>query len=37
VGSPDNAEELGRSVARELLELGARELMNVTEAGDADV
>ncbi|MCQ4121948.1 hydroxymethylbilane synthase [Rhodococcus tibetensis] len=37
VGSPDNAEELGRSVARELLELGARELMNVIEAGDADV
>ncbi|AII09128.1 hydroxymethylbilane synthase [Rhodococcus wratislaviensis] len=37
VGSPENAEELGRSVARELLELGARELMNVTEAGDADV
>ncbi|AOW93205.1 hydroxymethylbilane synthase [Rhodococcus sp. WMMA185] len=37
VGSPDNAEELGRSVARELLELGARDLMNITEAGDADV
>ncbi|WP_072690725.1 hydroxymethylbilane synthase [Rhodococcus marinonascens] len=37
VGSPDNAEELGRSVARELLELGARDLMNVTEPGDADV
>ncbi|BAH49971.1 hydroxymethylbilane synthase [Rhodococcus opacus] len=37
VGSPENAEELGRSVARELLELGARELMNVTEVGDADV
>ena len=37
VGSPENAAELGRSVARELLELGARELMNVTEAGDADV
>ncbi|MFZ2178817.1 MAG: hydroxymethylbilane synthase [Rhodococcus sp. (in: high G+C Gram-positive bacteria)] len=37
VGSPDDAEALGRSVARELLELGARGLMNVTEAGDADV
>ncbi|MEV0948037.1 hydroxymethylbilane synthase [Rhodococcus sp. NPDC049939] len=37
VGSPGDAEELGRSVARELLELGARDLMNVTEAGDADV
>jgi hydroxymethylbilane synthase len=30
VGAPGNAEELGRAVARELLELGARELMNVT-------
>ncbi|MFD4365904.1 hydroxymethylbilane synthase [Rhodococcus sp. NPDC058521] len=36
VGSPDRAEELGRSVARELLDLGARDLMNVTEGGDAD-
>ncbi len=27
VGAPERAEELGRAVARELLELGARELM----------
>ncbi|KJF23140.1 hydroxymethylbilane synthase [Rhodococcus sp. AD45-ID] len=37
VGAPDNAEELGRAVARELLELGARELMNVTTGEAADV
>ncbi|NLV80376.1 MAG: hydroxymethylbilane synthase [Rhodococcus sp.] len=33
VGSPDRAEELGRAVARELLDLGARELI-VTESSD---
>lgn len=32
VGSPSHAEELGRAVARELLELGARELMVAAEA-----
>ena len=37
VGAPGNAEELGRAVARELLELGARELMNVTTGEAADV
>ena len=37
VGAPGNAEELGRAVARELLELGARELMNVTSGEAADV
>lgn len=37
VGPPDRAEELGRALARELLERGARDLMNVTEGGDADV
>ncbi|GAA3172357.1 hypothetical protein GCM10020255_061780 [Rhodococcus baikonurensis] len=37
VGAPDKAEELGRAVARELLELGARELMNVTTGEAADV
>ncbi|MGB3372436.1 MAG: hydroxymethylbilane synthase [Rhodococcus sp. (in: high G+C Gram-positive bacteria)] len=31
VGSIDNAEELGRDLARELLDLGARELVAVTE------
>ncbi|KAA0022355.1 hydroxymethylbilane synthase [Antrihabitans cavernicola] len=31
VGSPDDAEKLGRDLARELLDLGARELMAVTE------
>ncbi|WP_032386196.1 hydroxymethylbilane synthase [Rhodococcoides fascians] len=31
VGSPDRAEELGRELARELLDLGARELVSVTE------
>ncbi|WP_241386484.1 hydroxymethylbilane synthase [Rhodococcus sp. CH91] len=40
VGAPDRAEELGRRVARELLELGARELMVehgiVPETGPAD-
>ena len=35
VGAPDKAEELGRAVARELLELGARELMNVDHTGEA--
>jgi hydroxymethylbilane synthase len=34
VGAPDRAEELGRAVARELLELGARELMSAAEAED---
>lgn len=37
VGSPTAAAELGRAVALELLELGARDLMNITEAGEADV
>lgn len=40
VGDPDEAEALGRRVARELLDLGARELMVsdgvVLEAGPAD-
>lgn len=36
VGSPERAEELGRVVARELLELGARDLMTSPERGDAD-
>lgn len=31
VVSPDRAEELGRELARELLDLGARELVSVTE------
>ncbi len=31
VGSLDNAEELGRDLARELLDLGARELVAITE------
>ncbi len=31
VGSPGRAEELGRELARELLDLGARELVSVTE------
>ncbi|AKE91032.1 MULTISPECIES: hydroxymethylbilane synthase [Rhodococcus] len=42
VGDPDRAEELGRAVARELLDLGARELMtsradDAPEQGTADV
>ncbi|MEU5842481.1 hydroxymethylbilane synthase [Rhodococcus sp. NPDC047139] len=40
VGAPERAEELGRRIARELLELGARELMVehgvVPETGPAD-
>ncbi|WP_433606907.1 hydroxymethylbilane synthase [Prescottella agglutinans] len=36
VGSPERAGELGRAVARELLELGARDLMTIAEEGDAD-
>ncbi|WFR73758.1 hydroxymethylbilane synthase [Prescottella defluvii] len=36
VGSPERADELGRAVARELLELGARDLMTIAEEGDAD-
>ena len=32
VGSPERADELGRAVARELLDLGARDLMTVAEA-----
>lgn len=35
VGSPDRAEELGRELARELLDLGARELVSVTEPAPA--
>ncbi|MFD4294359.1 hydroxymethylbilane synthase [Rhodococcus sp. NPDC058505] len=35
VGSPDRAEELGRAVARELLDLGARELMVAAERDGA--
>ncbi|MGU3436515.1 hydroxymethylbilane synthase [Actinomycetes bacterium M1A6_2h] len=31
VGKPSDADALGRAVARELLDLGARELVNVTE------
>ncbi|SDD62977.1 hydroxymethylbilane synthase [Rhodococcus tukisamuensis] len=31
VGPPDRAEELGRALARELLDLGARELMGVAD------
>ncbi|WP_433576977.1 hydroxymethylbilane synthase [Nocardia brasiliensis] len=31
VGAPENAEQLGRALARELLELGARELLSVPE------
>ncbi|WP_305092515.1 hydroxymethylbilane synthase [Prescottella sp. R16] len=36
VGAPDRADELGRAVARELLDLGARDLMTAAEDGDAD-
>ena len=36
VGSPARADELGRAVARELLDLGARDLMTIAEDGDAD-
>lgn len=36
VGSPERAEELGRELARELLDLGARELVSVTEPAQAD-
>ncbi|NKS73728.1 hydroxymethylbilane synthase [Rhodococcus hoagii] len=36
VGSPERADELGRAVARELLDLGARDLMTIAEDGDAD-
>ncbi|QNG19806.1 hydroxymethylbilane synthase [Rhodococcus triatomae] len=36
VGAPADAEALGRRVARELLELGARELMTASGDGDAD-
>lgn len=36
VGAPERAEELGRAVARELLELGARELMVTAEDGTDD-
>ena len=35
VGSPERAEELGRELARELLDLGARELVSVTEPAQA--
>ncbi|OZF46845.1 hydroxymethylbilane synthase [Rhodococcus sp. 14-1411-2a] len=35
VGSPDRAEALGRELARELLDLGARELVSVTEPAQA--
>ncbi|WP_433659836.1 hydroxymethylbilane synthase [Nocardia sp. CA-128927] len=31
VGSPANADELGRALARELLDMGARELLSVAE------
>ena len=41
VGSPERADELGRAVARELLELGARDLMTIAldngTDGGADV
>ncbi|NLG54428.1 MAG: hydroxymethylbilane synthase [Rhodococcus sp.] len=36
VGAPENAEALGRQVARELLELGARELMSTPIGGTDD-
>lgn len=36
VGSPERADELGRAVARELLDLGARDLMTIAEDDDAD-
>ncbi|RVW01173.1 hydroxymethylbilane synthase [Rhodococcus xishaensis] len=36
VGSPESADELGRALAHELLELGARDLMTIAEDGDAD-
>lgn len=36
VGSPDRAEELGRSLARELLDLGAKELIVDNEQWAAD-
>ncbi|QCQ92330.1 hydroxymethylbilane synthase [Rhodococcus sp. SGAir0479] len=36
VGSPERAEELGRAVARELLELGARDLMIALDDSDGD-
>lgn len=36
VGSPDRAEELGRAVARELLDLGARELIATESQDTAD-
>ncbi|WP_194831990.1 hydroxymethylbilane synthase [Nocardia sp. XZ_19_369] len=35
VGAPANADELGRTLARELLDLGARELLSVTEQSSA--
>lgn len=34
VGAPDQAAELGRALARELLDLGARELLSVPEPDD---
>lgn len=36
VGSPDDAEELGRALARELVELGARELLGANREADTD-
>ncbi|MEU7142504.1 hydroxymethylbilane synthase [Nocardia sp. NPDC046473] len=33
VGAPANADELGRALARELLDMGARELLSVAEPG----
>ncbi|MFI6046037.1 hydroxymethylbilane synthase [Nocardia sp. NPDC051321] len=33
VGAPANADELGRTLARELLDMGARELLSVAEPG----
>lgn len=33
VGAPANADELGRALARELLDMGARELLSVVEPG----
>ncbi|GGF95849.1 porphobilinogen deaminase [Rhodococcoides trifolii] len=37
VGKPSDADALGRSVARELLDLGARELVDVTEPSTPNV
>lgn len=37
VGAPDRAEELGRALARELLDLGARELLGAADAASPEI